>query len=120
MTLRKLRLTRNDPSRDPMLRGVWVGGFDSLPSPPSATTSPTPPEPFQLLPEAPMPPIDPDTERRWTNLLNMTDEVIKALGLAADIDHQVLVAVVRDVAENSLSVDDIAAIYRHRINEQKP
>lgn len=105
MTERKLRLTRLDPSRDPLLKGVWIGGQGQLPAMPTPPTS----QPFVIAPD---PPPDPQAEK-WTHAIDIAPDVIAALGDA--VDYELLTAVVKDVVQGGLSVDDIVAIYCRRL-----
>lgn len=110
MTERKLRLTRNDPSRDPMLKGVWISPASALPTPPTPPTPP-PSQPFVLASEPPMT----EQDKKWKALLDIANDVIDEVRRnIPDVNHELLLQVVRDVVQGSLSVADIAAIYRHR------
>jgi hypothetical protein len=117
MTERKLRLTRNDPSHDPVLKGVWISPYGELPSPPpSPPTPPAPPAPLELLPE-PIAPVT-ETDEKWKALLEIANAVIDELRRDnPDVDHELLLQIVRNIVHGNLSVADIAAIYRHRVRD---
>jgi len=93
----------------------WYNTIDSL----RAAMPPEPtPEPSPQLELLPLPPIDSEEEAKWKRAVEISGEVLDELQKDGEtVDHNALLQVVRDLTGGMLTVADVAALYRLRMEK---